>query len=253
MTRLPISIFVTHIPEDAKRRRFLAAMEASLGGKEAIKERVLSYKVYTDTLEGKSQRHRHARPCAERAWRKEHHPDATHVLGLQDDIICAGGFFEALAQILEARPDDIVSLMTLRGLQKEVYEQGDAWMCGNGGLTGQAILIPRPQILAIWDWADLWLPDVTYSDMPISAWAMAHQRKLWFTVPSLVEHLGASDSLIGHSNNRHVAGLFFPDVSHVDFRQVPKTPASTGTMNFAGHYRKLIEDRREVLRVTGVS
>jgi|SRR6187402_1766657 len=253
MRKLPISIVVTHTPQDPKRRKFLAEMEADLGGVAAIRERVLSYKVLTDPIGEENQRQRCNRICAERGWRLPPHPEATHVLQLQDDLKVAKGFFDALEQILEAVPDEIVSLMTLKGYQRDTFKRGEYWVHGGGGLTGQAILMPVMMILPMWDWIDEWLPDVRYYDMPISTWAMYHDEKIWITCPSLVEHLGASHSLIGHSNNRHVAGLFLPDVSHIDFREIPEKIYHTGKMNHATHYRNLVEKRREALRVAGVS
>jgi len=253
MRKIPISIVVTHTPQDRKRRKFLSDMEEDLGGVWKIRETVLSYKVLTDPLMEENQRNRCNRICAERGWRLPYHPDATHVLQLQDDLKVAKGFFRALEQIIEAVPNDIVSLMTLKSYQIGAYERGEYWVNGNGGLTGQAIIIPVGKILPMWDWIDEWLPDVKYYDMPISTWAMVHGEKIWITCPSIVEHLGASHSLIGHSNNRHVAGLFLPDVTHIDFRKMPEKIFNTGTMNHAAHYRSLLEQRREALRVAGVS
>lgn len=247
MGKIPIDVVVTHTPQDRKRRKFLADMERQLGGVEAIEDRVLRYTVQTDYLEQESQRNRCNRPNAERAWRQPIHPHATHRIVIQDDVAFPVGFFDALEQVIEARPNNIISLMALKNIQKQTYESGRYWMAGGGALTGQAIIMPTEKIVPVWDWIDEYLPDMRWYDTPISIWAMMHGEQLWFTCPSLVEHVGATDSLIGHSNPCHVAALFLPDVTKINFHDVPDRVPSTGAMNLAGHWRRVVEEREEEL------
>lgn len=119
-----------------------------------------------------------------------------HILILQDDITIAGGFGEVLPHLIEARPYDVMYLYSMHDYILDARDLGLNWVEGVDGVGGQAILWPKAKIADFLNWYDrCWQrKDSRSSDEPYTYWQRATGTSVYWTVPSLVEHLGWEDS-----------------------------------------------------------
>jgi len=167
-------------------------------------------------------------PTARRVWEALVELPGTHALVLQDDVGVCRDFRATLDRCVHARPESPLGFYAPRKAVDEARARGDAWVPIPDGVWGPSLLLPKPWVPEMLAWLD---DPESYSskhkrlirDFPASSWYdrrveafLRHSERLpvWHTVPSLVEHLAASRSLLGHNNASRVARWFIgEDVS----------------------------------------
>lgn len=139
-----------------------------------------------------------------RAW--EYPTDATHRIVLQDDLGICQDFLAAAERIAAVHPAAPVSFYANRQAVDDARAAGVHWALISAGCWGQALMLPAALGRDFTVWADRVLAaDLKTYDGRMAMFLLARKMPVWCTVPSLVEHLGAADSLIGFSNKRRVA------------------------------------------------
>lgn len=211
-----IALRVMHVPTVAQRRQWVAEQHAALGGDAGIAAGLSSYEVVPDAGSPWA--------TARRAWlsgMSDAH--ATHICVIQDDVMPARGFLAALQQCADARPDDLIALHSTHAMQRDVVAAGEHWYTSQYAVNGGAVMLRAGRVREFLLWADRCVAGACYhDDVRLACWLAAWNRLAWHTAPSLVEHLGAGHSLLGHGTGP--TGLFWPDVSAINFTRVPTVP-----------------------------
>lgn len=158
---------------------------------------------------------------ADRVWRNArggwqlHDPDADwHVL-LQDDAVVCENFLKGLERALAFAPQDAVVSPYLgtgrnvairwEAMAGAAEKAGASWVRSLKLMWGVCIALPVPLIPEMIAYADRrhGVPD----DMRVAGWAERTGREVWYTWPSLVDHLPVP-SLTKHRAVDRVARRF---------------------------------------------
>lgn len=171
---------------------------------------------------------------AKRSWEHGVQSGATHLCQLNDDVFPSDGFIDALAQVAKAIPYKLVGLFrdeqSPAALTAAVL--GHRYFRSHGGVVGPAWIAPVSQVRRVLEYSDACMgDDFIHDDV---RWNLFHWsqnvKHLWFTTPSLVQHVGSSTSLMGHKDVK--AAVWIPSVEALDFSIVPEDPLYEG-----GNYR----------------
>jgi hypothetical protein len=182
-------------------------------------------------------------PTAKRAWRAVR-AGATHHLVLQDDVLLCRDFAEAASRALAVKPDVPVCFYANRAAVDQARNAGGSWAMIADGCWGQAICLPVPLVDSFLAWeARRVRPEFPHDDSRVSMWCVETGRPVWVTVPSLVEHDGHSDSLIGNRAPIPRVARWFIGAERsgldIDWRQgvdAPPRDMSRGVMRYAARF-----------------
>lgn len=134
---------------------------------------------------------------AQRAWRA-YDPKATHHLVIQDDLAVCKDLIAGAEKALAVAPRGVVSLFSGSGMIKDALERDVSWAVTPTVSWAQALTLPVDMIEPWLDWC---LVNVRqhykYDDARLAMYCLEHDLRVWHTCPTLVEHLGAAESLIG--------------------------------------------------------
>jgi hypothetical protein len=140
---------------------------------------------------------------------------ATHQLVMQDDISFCCDFVRVAQWCAQLRPKDPVSFFLPRKVAEEAEAHGLHWAVTRRYLWGQALLMPTQMVDSCLAWiAGREGTDPTWAhhdDVRFAAFFRAAKLCVYVPVPTLVEHIGAQDSLLGNPNSasrlsRHYIG-----------------------------------------------
>lgn len=205
-TDIELSVAIIYAPWDTARQRNSIRLSQTLDSMGITNERV------------RAKQDESLWETAQRAWRQTP-ATATHRLLFPDDVDIVDNFGRLATDALAERPKSPVSFFLLHSdIVAEARERGVSWAT-TGGAWGQAICLPTEYIDQMLTWCDESVkPDVTHDDVTVSVWAMYDlDEQFWNTVPSLVEHIGADDSLLGNQPPiDRTAAWYDPDVTHDD-------------------------------------
>lgn len=151
--------------------------------------------------------------AAKRAWEYWWHGDATHLCVLHDDLALRSDWLAATEAAIAARPDDLIVGMTWRPEQATARRRGLAWMTSSGVSNGAMTILPANLVnsFLLHQCANV-RPDFPRDGERLSLWALASQRPVHYTVPSLVEHCADTfPSLMRPETVRRRAGCFDHD------------------------------------------
>ncbi len=130
----------------------------------------------------------------------------THALLLNDDLVLCDGFLAVLANVIAARPNHLINLYNCHKLAHEAQARGMSWLTGNDSLIGNAYVIPIPSLRHFLHWRETALTPGTVEtlseDQLVNLWAMAHDIRIWHTIPALVEHDLSVPSCYGNTQCR---------------------------------------------------
>lgn len=183
---------ITHVP--GTRQQLLFEVRAGLGG--------IPHEVINDpNREG-------VWPTSRRAWLRileiAEATGASHGLLIQDDMVPVRGFRDGALAAIEANPREVICFVCLRpALVRLAREAGSSWAIAEDAASG-AVAMPVPTIREFLGWVDANIPAAyPHDDRRITAFIVATGRTVWLTMPSLVEHRAATESLLGHSGGRY--------------------------------------------------
>ena len=228
-----LSISVIHAPWDANRRSFVNDMVRVMGGMANIHKECANFVVQKDYNRSGCW------PNARRCWMNGLASRSTHHLVLSDDALPCRNFIPAVKEMISHKPDEVITLWSMRGIVLEAAKQGSSWYTTNEGAMGLANLMPVGRVAEFlqWEKANV-LPACPHDDTRIAAFARSLGKKIWHPCPNLCEHRAPNDSLLGYSDRRKVSKLFIgldKDPMDIDWTKgLPNPPhggGSTTTLN----------------------
>lgn len=215
---MTISLAIMHAAFSPERRAMLGALLRSLADSEfELRQHVTAIDVIAD-------RDRLGPwPVAKRAWMAGANAGADYHLVLQDDTIAAPNLLKALPLITAAVPNQAISLWCNRPTVMIAAAMTGSWMRGTSA-RGPALLMPTSMVAEFLSWQQMACRMGTPDDVRVSWFAAKHGRHIWFTVPSVVEHVGRVSTL-GHPNGRwSQAGMMAPDAANIDWTRGATDP-----------------------------
>lgn len=171
--------------------------------------------------------HKRVWPNAKKAW-LSFDERATHHLVMQEDITPCKNMVEGLVRALAAKPDVPITLYCRNKVIHKSLEAGHSWARIPGGVWGQAMCLPVSLIKEWLPWDERHVqPDFVHDDERLALFCVKTKRLVWATVPSLVEHRGAAQSIVGQSNRTRRATCFAGesfDALYIDWTQGIEKP-----------------------------
>ena len=166
---------------------------------------------------------------AKKTWLSPLSEGATHRLVIQDDCMVCDGFLEICKKIINVFPDVIWCFHGGNWLTKDMRKNNSPYINIKGCVTaGPAIIIPKQHIEKMISWSDEMLgADYRHDDCRIGLYALCNGVKVFSTIPSLVEHIGAQSFCKGHTSRGRVCNLWIgknigvQDWDNVDFNTSP--------------------------------
>ena len=172
----------------------------------------------------------------QRAW-KMVKGGATHHLILQDDALVCDNFIESAERAISYRPHDFVGFYANHQICTKASEKGDSWVNIEGGVWGQAQMLPVSEIGHFLSWCESHI-DSSYKhdDDRLATYLSASKMRQYQTVPSLVNHGSPDTSTTNHSAThlkvRRVARVFTEkDALDIDWEQGLENPLYYGYPN----------------------
>lgn len=156
---------------------------------------------------------------ARMAWLRPFPSGATHRIVLQDDVEVCDGFRDISSNMIKQFPNVVWSLYNPR-IRFEHKKQESPYVRISGGLChGAAVMMPVDVIIQLFMWIDATLGrHYKYDDCAIGEYAYLQNIPVMTTIPSIVQHLGATSSLLGYSDRRKVSKVWIGrDVSGVNW------------------------------------
>jgi hypothetical protein len=203
-----LSLAVMHASFDSERRAMLISLERALGGRVGLDTYTNGWNYIKDgSRDG-------VWPTARRAWLDYARYDTSHHLVIQDDIVVCKDFLASVRAALEAQPHHPVSFFDLSRTITDAQAKGLSWAVRRSLSMAQAVAIPTKYIQPAIRWIDQHVkPTAEGDDERFSAYFLTHGIDVWYTVPSLVEHVDNGRSLLGHpdklpTGKRRVAASF---------------------------------------------
>jgi hypothetical protein len=224
MSDIRLSIALWHAPFDAQRRAWLTQICRKLGDTSKLERFVVS---------------RDVTPSGCRlSWRRAAMmlaPGATHHLVLADDMLPCIGFIDHALTALAAKPDVPVCFFSMRKSQDEARAKGASWIISPEGAWGGAFLMPAEMTRDYLKWERVSIRDeYRTADRPVALYLMDNGIKVWQTYPSLLQHIGAPTSLVGHANKNRVTRHFLDDVGadSINWANTVNVVVESGSMPF---------------------
>jgi len=130
------------------------------------------------------------------AWSKVH-PESTHHIVLQDDMMPCKNFIQTLYAIIQMRPENIVHIFASNDAAIKALEEDKHWYTTPDGSWGGSIILPRKHF-GWCEWSDEHFQDLErlYDDARMDFYAICNEQLIWSITPSLIEHVGYDKSLI---------------------------------------------------------
>jgi len=155
-----------------------------------------------------------------RAWRylsENRRDDTTHAVMLQDDLDPCNSFVENLQSALSVVTDKAVTFFSMRQGGNANPEQ-NRWLLTSDGINAGTAL-PIGWVDPFLEWADMAVSEgYPHDDRLLAAWIVWTGRgPVHTTIPSLVQHAAAGQSLQGHSNSTRQASSFKKDLPLLDW------------------------------------
>lgn len=156
--------------------------------------------------------------------------DATHALVLQDDMLPCRSFVANTHAAIEAVPDRAIQLFSMRKGVQEAAARGDRWVRTVDGVWGGSTVIPIAWVRPFLRWCErLIRRDFKHDDSRLYAYIVLESLgRVWHTCPPLLQHVGASDSLLGQNNRNRVSTAWDRDLPLLDWT-VAGTPPLIGS------------------------
>ena len=137
-------------------------------------------------------------PTARLAW-LSYHPEATHHMVMEDDIIPCRDLLAGVAEAVAHRPERAICLYANKKEIEDAREKGWSWVyCRGTYYNNQAVVLPTGWIDAFVSHGDeeALFPDPIGIDTRLRSFLGIIGERVLYTVPSLVEHGQPGGSLL---------------------------------------------------------
>ena len=169
--------------------------------------------------------------------------DMTHVCYLPDDAIIPTGFVTALKGAISAKPEQIICCFPNHVLAKSLHEAGNHWYITDDGAVMFAGVLPvsMAKDFLLWRKENLLSEDIAKDDESVNLYAMATGKKIYKTLPALVDHRDDLTSLEGNDGHEFRKAAVPPpeDCSSLRFDGPAPYVGKTYAGNFWGLCSKL--------------
>lgn len=236
-----LSIAVTHAPTPERKAMLSDLMETLDPGSDAFREHVVSMRVVSDDeMAG-------VWSTTKRALLWALDQPADHLLLLPDDSVACRDFIASCARACKMLTSSPIVFYTGHGYTKQAEKRGITWTrlerCEIGCL---ALLISIDLVAEFLVWDEKhFAPNYRHSDVRIESWAYLTGNYIYATEPSLVQHTGANQSLMGHNGHAsHTARHFIgrdASADSIDFSLGLHDPA-VSKAKMPVMYRKVIKN-----------
>lgn len=131
-------------------------------------------------------------------------PKCSHHLVIEDDLLLCKDFALTLPKIIEAHPDDMISLWGGKSLLShytQAHKLNSSFFSRTYGTSGQANILPTSKIIDLLKFSARYVKDdCVHDDVRLRLWQ--HERGLltYNTVPELMSHIGWSSTVSRFQN-----------------------------------------------------
>ena len=150
-----------------------------------------------------------AMKTARKTWLSHVGNGVTHRLVLQDDLLLCNGFYDYVVRIASKHPNEIINLYNSR-IQFEDRKLDTPYIRINGyGIYGQAIMMRVDYIKKMFEQIDSVLgKNYPHDDCAIGVFAGLNKIDVISTIPSLVQHLCPTESLLKFNDRRKISKVW---------------------------------------------
>lgn len=128
---------------------------------------------------------------AKKAWLSSIPDSITHRVVLSDDVEVCNGFTEICTQMVNAHPDDVITLFPYQFMHRQLgLEKLLTPYVVSNTLSACGIIMPAKYIKPCFDWIDKHYPDAQDDDYYIQLWATANNIRMLTTTPATLQHIG---------------------------------------------------------------
>lgn len=226
-----ISCAIMHTSSSVERKQSLQQVMFQLHSQDAINSWV-SLKVMDDKFKQGVWFN------AKRCWKLA--GEATHHLVLQDDIVICNNFVNGVVKVIEAFPDDLISLF--HGPRKKF--DGSCRWGKSEGVWGQAVVMPTGMVQEFLDWEKKNIhPSFKHDDSRISLFAIKTKRRVKVPFPNLINHRDTElKSVLGNKWYKpRVSTDFMGARDPCDFDWMDKDPMMSSINSFTQYNKYLLK------------
>lgn len=193
---------------------------------------------------GKSGAWRTARDC----WQAGLESGRDFIVVLNDDVLLPPGFCAAAeAALVAARarsPESPVCFYTANARAEEAYRAGAAFYSTPDGLVGVACGMHRDNVKAFLEWHDLHFEGEHTDDGRVNLWAMATQRRVLTTLPSLVDHQLPDESTVGNTHHDYRRPAVPPERLERAAEHFQRGPIARFGRQYRGNHWRLLTNTK---------
>lgn len=121
----------------------------------------------------------------------------THILVLQDDVLPCLDIVETAQIIAELLPNDPVTFFSSSDAVAHALQKGSNWAQIAVWFMAQCYMLPTALACDMVQWIDEYCrQDIKHDDDRMATYMWYHHKKVFVTVPCLVEHIGWNDTTL---------------------------------------------------------
>ena len=157
---------------------------------------------------------------------------------MQDDIELCEQFLKTVKKCIETYSEYPLGLYANRKICEEAKSQDIRWCQIPDGTWGQAIVLPQSMIAKFLKWEkNHILPNFKWDDSRLAMFLADQKIPAMCPMPSLVEHIGASHSIVGQSNKNKVARWFVAKKDYLEYNWGQKDYLKSPSMLSKEYYK----------------
>lgn len=123
-------------------------------------------------------------------WKYALEADRDYLVQLQDDVTVPENFFDVLQAMTEHRKPDVIALIGVHPVAREIARMGGRWHRSRAWLMGNGYMLSRRFLQAFVPWREANEDQARYicEDALINKYAMENGIDVWHPLPSPVVH-----------------------------------------------------------------
>lgn len=132
------------------------------------------------------------------------HPDATHHMVIQDDVLICRDFIQTMSYFAWLMSEAVICPYSERDYILRARANNEAWALNARGILGLCSMWPVDLLADAVGWIDAHFdPEFRWDDARFNIYNLAHNRMTWVTAPSLIQHAcpERADSLVAHGGD----------------------------------------------------